>query len=342
MLENRALNRAIFCLNVRLLLSLAPKFLATRKHKGTVQGRVSHPQQQTAAFPGSVLPYSEEESLRTFSSQVPGRADACSPAPDRRLDFQPRLEPAPLPAPGEPRGTPQRRSTRRLASRLPPLGLGGAAASPPRSLPSARCHLNSLVDSWAEAERAFAKGEGGRRRARAPLPGGAAPVGGAVARSPPAKPLAPRSHPTRGCSGGLRGLARGRASTGARASGCVPPGLHRSPPTPGWALPVRNDHPAIGPALRMLHLGLPPATIPDAPAQRKGAKGALPVRAPAGTAALRRTLQHFRALAPLPSPPASFTYPTIVANQSSSLSKRMAFAGEEREWLVAHAPRWAT
>lgn len=69
MLENRALNWAIFCLNVRLLLPLAPKFLATQKHKGTVQGRVSHPQQHTAAFPGSVLPYSEEESLQTLVSR---------------------------------------------------------------------------------------------------------------------------------------------------------------------------------------------------------------------------------------------------------------------------------
>lgn len=131
MLENRALNCAIFWLNVQLLLPLAPKFLATRKHKGTIQGRVYHPQQKTAAFPGSVLPNSKEESLQTCF-QVPGRVDACSPAPDRRLDFQPRLEPAPLPAPGEPHRTPQRRSTRRPASRLPSLGLGGAAASPPR------------------------------------------------------------------------------------------------------------------------------------------------------------------------------------------------------------------
>lgn len=76
----------------------------------------------------------------------------------------------------------------------------------------------------------------------------------------------------------------------------------------------------------MLHLGRQPATVPDALAQRKGAKGALPARAHAPTAALGGTLQHFALSRRSPPRPRSFAYPTIVANQGSSLSKRMAFA----------------
>lgn len=183
-----------------------------------------------------------------FLFQLPGQG---CPKPGLRLHFSAA---SPLARASPPPGSP--------AGRRPPTGPRPAAPlqgrawparrlaepSRPAPLPSARCHLNSPVDSWAEAERAFAKGEGGGRRARAPLPGGAAPAGRAVARSPPAKPLARRSHPTRGCSGGLRGLARGRASTGARASGCMPPGPHLSPPSRGWTPLVRNDHPSAIPA----------------------------------------------------------------------------------------------
>lgn len=189
------------------------------------------------------------------------------------------------------------------------------------SLPSARCHFNSPVDYWAEAERAFAKGEGGGRRARAPLPGGAAPAGGAVARSPPAKPLARRSHPTRGCSGGLRGLARRRASTGARADGCVPLGIQGRPLTPGWDplfVRITRHFPCVAVAAAS---GSPATTIVEALARRKGAKGVPPVRLPAPAA----SLQHF-ALSRRSPPAWIFAYPTIVANQGSSLSKRMAFA----------------
>ena len=53
----------------------------------------------------------------------------------------------------------------------------------------------------------------------------------------------------------------------------------------------------------MLHLGPLPAPVADALVQRKGAKGALPDRAHAPTAALGCTAA-IRALAPLPSPPA--------------------------------------
>lgn len=215
--EDSAFDWAIFCRDLRLLFSSAPKFLVVRRHKGTAQGRVSHPRQRTAAFPGCLT------SLLGGGRALRLSFPASSPAPALGLDFQSRHGPVSLPAPGEPRRTPQRRPASRPTSSHPSLELGGAAANPP--LP-ARCHLNSPVDSRAEAEGAFAKGEGSGRRASAPLPGCAAPAGGAVARSPPAKPLAPRSHPTRGCSGGLRGLARGPAFTGARASGCVPPELH--------------------------------------------------------------------------------------------------------------------
>lgn len=196
-------------------------------------------------------------------------------------------------APGEPCG----RRPAPFAGPGPAAPLRGWAA--PRralSLPSARCHCNSPVDSWAEAERAFAKGEGGGRRARAPLPGGAAPAGGAVARSPPAKPLVRRSHPTRGCSGGLRGLARRRASTG-----CVPLGLQGRPPTPGWAplfVRITRHFPCVAVAAAFGGSGShrPRGTGPKKGRERRAPRPAARPgrRPPPHTAA-------FRALAPRPS-----------------------------------------
>lgn len=212
--------------------------------------------------------------LRSPSARFPASPPARTPArPRGALRTPPR--PAPFAGPG------------------PAAPLRGWAA--PRralSLPSARCHCNSPVDSWAEAERAFAKGEGGGRRARAPLPGGAAPAGGAVARSPPAKPLVRRSHPTRGCSGGLRGLARRRASTG-----CVPLGLQGRPPTPGWAplfVRITRHFPcvAVAAAFGGSRSHCPPRRWPEERARK--------ARPPAG----RRPPPHtaaFRALAPRPS-----------------------------------------
>lgn len=196
-----------------------PKFLATPRHKGTFQGGVSIPSRSLQPSLAVFLPDFGQRGLRT--SQQPG-----TDARRRASSFTSSPQPHPGPVPLRPWRA-QSGACRWQAGVQPPFseaGRGGRRAEPLPSTPllPARCHLNSPVDSWAEAEGAFAKGEGGGRRARAPLPGGAAPTGLVVARSPPAKPLARRSHPTRGCSGGLRGLARGRASTAARASGCVP------------------------------------------------------------------------------------------------------------------------
>lgn len=77
-------------------------------------------------------------------------ADACSPSPALGLHFQLRQGPL-LPTPGEPCGAAPPGS---LAEVQPPLCRAGwrcGEPSPPLSLPSARCHLNSPVDSWAEA-----------------------------------------------------------------------------------------------------------------------------------------------------------------------------------------------
>lgn len=124
--------------------------------------------------------------------------------------------------------------------------MAGAAPRPepsrPAPLPSARCHLNSPVDSWAEAERAFAKGEGGGRRARAPLPGGAAPAGRAVARSPLSKAIGSAQSP--------RGAAAAASIIGARAGitrareRVHAAGAHLSPPSEAGLPLSRNDHPS--------------------------------------------------------------------------------------------------
>lgn len=276
-----------------------------------------------------------------FLFQLPGQG---CPKPGFRLHFSAASPPARA---SSPPGSP--------AGRRPPTGPRPAAPlqgrawparrlaepSRPAPLPSARCHLNSPVDSWAEAERAFAKGEGGGRRVRAPLPGGAAPAGRAVARSPPAKPLARRSHPTRGCSGGLRGLARGRASTGARASGCVLPGPHLSPPSRGWTPPSITITPPLSLHSWCCIWGLcqPRWPMPWSKERARKARSQIGrTHRPPPSAALQQFAHSRRS----PPRPHLFAYPTIVTNQDSSLSKRMALAREEREWLAAHAPRWQT
>lgn len=280
-----------FCLNRQLLRPRPP---SSSRAEGT-----------RAIRAGSASPAADcGLSSRPFPTPDFPAARPRGPQPGARprRGFQPRLRPAPVLAPGSPADAAPPRPARRPRSSRP--SAGPAAPRRALSLPSARCHVNSPVDSWAEAGRAFAKGEGGGRRARAPLPGGAAPAGGAVARSPPAKPLARRSHPTRGCSGGLRGLARGRASTGARADGCVPLGLRGSPPTPGWAPPVPKERPPF--SLRCCCcccIGGSRSHYPRGAGQKKGRErraprpAARPGRRPPPLSAA------FRALAPLPSRP---------------------------------------
>lgn len=85
---------------------------------------------------------------------------------------------------------------------------------------------------------------------------------GAVARSPPARPLARRSHPTRGCSGGLRGLARGRACA-------CRPGRTEAPRSRACApcSPSRYDHPSIVPCIADAASGAAASCRPRSPFQ---------------------------------------------------------------------------
>lgn len=258
--------------------------------------------------------------------------------------------PAPLPVccltsgprsstPGEPSPAP---AARRPAASGPSPGLGVAGAagaaprgdSPPRS-PSLRSRPSEFPLRLLGGGRASLRERRRRREEYLGAPPGRRGAGRPCSRALAAsKAIGSAQSPHAGCSGGLRGLARGRASTGARASGCVlprphrspPPGPHRSPPSRGAVLPAHNDHPSAVPAMLMLHLGPLPARVADAPVQRKGAKGALPARAHAPTAALGRTLQQFALSRRTPPRLHSFAYPTIVANQDSSISKRTGLA----------------
>lgn len=169
------------------------------------------------------------------------------------------------------------------------------SSRPSRMLSSSLQPAVSCRSSRCRAEAAPGEQGGGSR--------------GAVARSPPARPLALLSHPTRGCSGGLRGLARGQAC--ACRPGCIeaPPSRACAPSSPS-----RDDHPSIVPCIADEASGAAASCSPRSPsrAHRKGAKGALPARAhaprPARTAAVA-------AWALRPAPPISFAHPTILANQ---------------------------
>lgn len=158
-----------------------------------------------------------------------------------------------------------------------------------------------------------------------PLPGGAAPAGGAVARSPPAKPLARRSHPTRGCSGGLRGLARGghpagRARAGACCRGCAgAPRLGLGDPCPQWP-------PLHCPCVADTAFEAAASHSPRQPGLEKGRKRRAPRAGARTDRRPGRTLQQFALSRRSPPRLGLFAYPMAVANQDSSLSKRMAFA----------------
>lgn len=204
--------------------------------------------------------------------------------------LQPPLGPRPFPAP--------RSRARTLPGSSRPLR-GRACPGPPRRVPARRRSSPQPRQGGGQASSAPATaGEEGPGA----LPGCAAPAGGAVARSPPAKPLARRSHPTRGCRGGLRGLARRRAGTGARAGECVRP---RSPA-------VSGSRPSPRPRRPPLHCPRVAQAAPGAAAKpgphRPGPKKARERRAPsagARTACRPRLLTAaFRALAPRPAPPA--------------------------------------
>lgn len=250
-----------------------PKFLAGPKAQGAINsGPGLHPQRRPAAFPSCPpsppLPF-----------QLPGRG-CLQPRALRSVPASPPA--APLLAPGSPAAPP-----RPIAGPGPAAPLRGRAA-PWRalSLPSLRSLPSpSPAGSGAEAERAFAQGAGGGRRAREGAPPGRRGAGRRCSRALAA------SEAIGSAQSPHAGLQRRPPRIGARAAstGACRSGYEEDHRLPGLGSPVRSGSPAISPAVQwLLHWGLPQPLAPQKGRERRAPRpSARPGRRPP------RSLQHF-------------------------------------------------